>query len=120
MSKKWRTEKVEGATSLKKRNEIFTAFQNSDEIQLIVAHPKTPAHGLTLTASHTATWFAPTIFPDIYEQASGRFTRISQTQKVTIINMYCSKREREAFNRLQEKRNMQGLLLEAFEAGETL
>jgi len=103
-------EVVFGDTPVKHRRDIFNNFQNG-ALQVIVAHPGTMAHGLTLTASHTVIWWAPVDSYEIYEQACGRITRPGQKHKQTIIHLVCSAIEAQIYKRLKRKETMQGLLL---------
>jgi len=107
---------VHGGVSAGKRAEIFSAFQNPDsqypDIDIILAHPGTMAHGLTLTATSTIIWWGPVSSYEIYEQAIGRITRPGQTSKQTIVQLVCSDIERRVYSRLGQKGKMQGLLLE--------
>jgi hypothetical protein len=102
---------VDGSVSAKHRAEIFYEFQHGD-LEVLLAHPKCMAHGLTLTASSTIIWYSPIDDFEIYEQANGRIIRAGQTQKQTIINLYCSDIERRVYARLREKEKMQGVLLD--------
>jgi len=105
---------VFGDTPVKKRTQVFSDFQNGN-LQIIVAHPQTMSHGLTLTASHTIIWWAPIDSYMIYGQACGRITRPGQTCKQTIIQLVCSEIEKKIYQRLAKKQKMQGILLELLE-----
>lgn len=102
---------VNGDVPAGQRAEIFTEFQHG-ELEVIVAHPAAMAHGLTLTASHTVFWWSPVDDNEIYEQANGRISRVSQTRKQTIIQASCTEVEEKIYKRLDEKESMQGLLKE--------
>lgn len=111
LAKHFSVEQINGDVAVGKRNDIFHNFQ-SGNLQVIVAHPQCMAHGLTLTASHTAIWTTPTPSYEHYEQANGRITRPGQKEKQVIIHLYTSEIERKVYKRLAEKGSMQGLLLE--------
>jgi SNF2 family DNA or RNA helicase len=111
LSKKFSVAMVTGDTGTSKRTEAFDQFQNGD-LQIIVAHPQTMAHGLTLTASNTIIWWGPIDNYEFYEQAIGRITRPGQTRKQTIVQLVCSDIEKLVYKRLGTKEKMQGLLLE--------
>ena len=111
LGKKYDVGMVTGDTGTGKRTEIFNDFQNGD-LQLIVAHPQTMAHGLTLTASCTIIWWGPIDNYEYYEQAIGRITRPGQTRKQTVVQLVCSEIEKLVYKRLDSKESMQGLLLE--------
>ena len=102
---------VYGDVSATKRTKVFQNFQNND-LQIILAHPATMAHGLNLTAAHTVIWWAPPDAYRIYEQANGRISRPGQTVKQTIVHLSCAEVEDRVYTRLKQKEKMQGLLLE--------
>lgn len=106
-------EKIDGETSRGARDRIFERFQKG-EIKVIIAHPQTMSHGLTLTKSATMIWYAPIWSNDIYEQAIGRIYRKGQTRHVNIIHLESCPVETEMYRRLRDKQMMQGLLLSMF------
>lgn len=106
---------VYGKTSAGARNSIFKGFQDSASTpRIIVAHPQTMAHGLTLTAANTIVWYGPTQSLEIYEQANARITRPGQTSKTLIVHLSGTTVEKMTYRRLQERSKMQGVLLEMF------
>jgi SNF2 family DNA or RNA helicase len=100
---------VNGDVPAGKRADIFHEFQSGD-LEVIAAHPAAMAHGLTLTASHTIFWWAPVDDNEIYQQANGRISRPSQTNKQTIVHGSCSDVEDRIYKALEFKESMQGLL----------
>lgn len=106
--------KVDGTVSRGVRDLTFDGF-NKGLIDVIVAHPKTMAHGLTLVRSNVVIWYGPPQSYRIYEQANGRVTRPGQRRNTTIINLVCSLAERETYKRLNTKEELQGLLLTLLE-----
>ncbi len=102
---------VNGDVPVKQRDEIFREFQDGD-LDVLVAHPQTMAHGLTLTAANTIAWFGPVDDFEIYEQANGRITRPGQKRKQYIKHLICSPVEQIVYQRLKKKESMQGLLLD--------
>lgn len=103
---------VSGATSQGERAKIFQAFQNTDKIKVLNAHPECMSHGLTLTAADTIIWFGPTTKLETYEQANARITRIGQTRKQQIIRLVSSDAERLAYARLASKQDLQTNILD--------
>jgi len=102
---------VYGDVYIRTRREIFNDFQNGD-LNIILAHPGTMAHGLTLTAAHTIIWWSPVDNYEIDEQANGRIRRPGQKSPQTIVQLSCSEIENKIYARLRNKEKMQGLLLE--------
>lgn len=107
-------EKVDGSVSGTKRADIFKRFQNG-EFKVIVAHPKTMAHGVTLTYADTIIWYLVTSDAELYEQANARINRIGQDKKMRVIHLLSTELEQMVLDRLQSKMSMQGLLLEFLE-----
>ncbi len=107
---------VYGNTSKTERDKIFNDFQHAEHPRVLVAHPRTMSHGLTLTAANTIVWYSPTTSPGTYMQANARFTRAGQEFKQHIIHLQSSQIERRVFSRLASQEKMQGALLELFEA----
>ena len=71
-------------TSNAKRKDIVTDYQRGEH-QMLLAHPQSAGHGLTLTKG-TATIFAsPTYNLEHYQQGLKRIHRISQTEKTETI-----------------------------------
>jgi len=105
---------ISGDTSKRERDETFTLFQNTESVKVLVAHPQTMAHGLTLTAADTIIWFAPLPNLEIFEQANARIRRIGQKHKQQIL-MFCATRaERRMYHKLRTKQNVQNMLLDLF------
>jgi SNF2 family DNA or RNA helicase len=106
---------IHGQVAKSKRDEIFYQFQHGDKPRVIVAHPATMSHGLTMTAANTIVWYCPTDSLDTYIQANARIARPGQKHKTNIIHLQCTKVENRIYKRLQRQETNQGLLLEMFE-----
>jgi len=109
--------KVYGGTSAPKRNEIFNAFQDTDQIKVLVAHPRCMAHGLTLTRADTILWYAPPDGLEIYEQANARIPRAGQDKRTHIIHLESTSVERKCYRVLEQRGSLQGALLDMFAVG---
>lgn len=108
---KYTIERVNGEVSPKARSEIFRKFQQEADPRIIVADPRTMAHGLTLTEAATIIWYGPTDQPEIYTQANGRINRPGQKSNMLVVRLAATAIEREIFKRLDGKESMQGLVL---------
>jgi len=106
---------VTGSVTKTVRDHIFSAFQTEASPRVLVAHPKCMSHGLTLTESNTIVWYTPTTSLETYEQANARITRPGQLRKQFIIHLSGTPIETKMYKRLQEKKTLQGALLEMFE-----
>ena len=112
LSKQWRVGVVNGEVSANKRNEIFHNFQHSKDPHVLVAHPATMAHGLTLTSASTVIWYGPVTSNEQYIQANGRIERIGKKFSSNVIHIESTDLEYRMYERLKNKQKLQGLLLD--------
>ena len=119
LSKRYTVGMIHGGVSRAQRDVIFNGFQKGLTPRILVAHPQTMAHGLTLTAANTIVWATPTTSLEIYEQANARITRSGQSQNTHIIHLAATKVEVGVYKRLQRKASTQGALLEMFKDSTT-
>lgn len=115
LERKYSTAIIHGETPKAERDKAFIGFQRSRDPHVIVAHPQTMAHGLTLTEAATIIWAAPITSPEIYEQANARITRTGQKNATHIIHVQAAPVEKYVYDRLKRKAKMQGALLQMFE-----
>lgn len=80
---------VNGDTPKAKRKEYFDAFQHYGQLDVLIAHPATTAHGLDLSASSCIIWFAPTFSMEQYEQANARIQGPNQKEKCGVYHIGC-------------------------------
>ena len=66
------------------RNEAVRAFQ-AGELRVLLAHPKSAGHGLTLTRASATIWASPTYDYEFYDQGFRRIYRATQTQPTETI-----------------------------------
>lgn len=112
LSKRWSCAVVNGEVAPSKRADIFNSFQNHADPKVLIAHPATMAHGLTLTAASTVIWYGPIASNEQYVQANGRVERIGKKHVANVVNIESTVLERELYKRLAEKQSLQGLLLD--------
>lgn len=96
---------VNGDVGKKERDEIFHNFQHTDRPQVLLAHPKVAAHGLTLTRAKDIIWYAPIYSLEQYEQANARIRRLSTEGKTSVWHIYATNFEAELYRRLRKKQN---------------
>lgn len=104
-------EVIHGETPVRKRDSVFRDFQQAADPRVLVAHPKTMSHGLTLTAATVIVWFLPVYDNETYQQACARIARPGQTKHTLIVHVEGSEVERRVYNKLAGKEAMQGTLL---------
>lgn len=112
LAKFWSIAVVNGAVNANQRNQIFNDFQNSKLPQVLIAHPATMAHGLTLTAANTIIWYGPIASNETYVQANGRIERIGKRHVSNVIHIEATDLEYRLYDRLKNKQKLQGLLLD--------
>jgi SNF2 family DNA or RNA helicase len=117
LSKQWSVGVVNGEVSASKRNTIFHNFQHTKDPHVLVAHPATMAHGLTLTSASTIIWYGPVTSNEQYVQANGRIERIGKKHVSNIIHIEATDLEHKMFERLKNKQKLQGLLLDLIKEG---
>jgi SNF2 family DNA or RNA helicase len=103
---------VNGAVSSSERNRIFSSFQDQPEPRVLLAHPATMAHGLTLTAASTIIWYGPVTSSEQYEQANGRIERMGKRHVSNVVHIEATDLEASMYARLSAKQKLQGLLLD--------
>lgn len=112
LSKQWSVAVVNGSVSSTQRDQIFYNFQNATDPRVLIAHPATMAHGLTLTAASTVIWYGPIASNEQYQQANGRVERIGKRHVSNVVHIQSTQLERKIFERLAGKQKMQGILLD--------
>ncbi len=112
LEKHWPIAVVNGEVSASKRNQIFHDFQNLKEPHVLIAHPGTMAHGLTLTSASTIIWYGPINQNEQYVQANGRIERIGKRHVSNVIHIEATELEHKMYERLRNKQKLQGLLLD--------
>lgn len=115
LSKHWSVAIVDGSVSPNRRNEIFSLFQNTKDPHVLVAHPGTMAHGLTLTEASTIIWYGPIPSNEQYVQACGRIERTGKKGTSHVIHIESTELEHRIYERLRNKQRLQGLLLDLIE-----
>ena len=96
---------VHGGVGKTERDQIFNDFQHTDRPQILLAHPKVAAHGLTLTRAKDIVWFAPIYSLEQYEQANARIRRLTTTGKTSVWHIWATAFEAELYRRLRAKQN---------------
>lgn len=112
LNKHWRFAKVIGATPKKAREEAFRKFQNTDDLDGIIADPGTMAHSINLYAGDMVIWYGPTEKPELYLQGNKRVHRPGQKFPVTVVQMVATAIERGIYKTLEGNVSMQDVLLD--------
>lgn len=103
---------IDGGTSDKARKAAVDDFQ-AGFYRVLLAHPQSAAHGLTLTKGVATIWASPTSNLEHFLQGNKRIDRAGQTQKTeTIVVIAPGTVEDKVYTRLQEKNVRQTSMLE--------
>lgn len=77
---------IDGAASTGARSRAVESFQ-AGMLRVILAHPQSAAHGLTLTRGTRTIWSSPTYNLEHWIQGNHRIDRAGQTQKTETVNV---------------------------------
>ena len=105
---------VSGSTSKAERDEAFSLFQNTDRVKVLVAHPQTMSHGLTLHAADTIVWAAPITSLETFIQANARIRRVGQKHRQQIVMLQATEVEKRTYAKLRNKEQALGVLLDLY------
>lgn len=108
---------ITGKVNRKQREQIFTNFQDTNEPKVIFADPGTMSHGLTLTRATITLWYCPVDSSEEYTQANYRIDRPGKVSDTYKVQLWSSDVEKEIFDRLEARENMQGVMLKMMEFG---
>jgi SNF2 family DNA or RNA helicase len=115
LSKDWGVAVINGDVSGSERARIITAFQDPDsDPKVLIAHPATAAHGLTLTTANICVWYGPTFSAELYEQSNARVARPGQKHHMTIIHIGSSALEWDAYGVANNKVDRQKKILNLY------
>lgn len=104
---------IYGDVKPKERQEIIRRFQLG-EIDFLLCHPKTLAHGVTLTASSTVVWYGPHYDLELYAQLNDRVFRYGQEGQPLIVELSSTPIENKIYAVLRGKEEMSGSFLQMF------
>lgn len=107
----------DGGTSDKERTAIVKAYQ-AGKYRVLLAHPQSAGHGLTLTRGTATIWASPTYNLEHFLQGLKRIHRIGQTEKTeTIVVVAEGTIDEKVWAVLQAKDSKQGDLLTMLKEG---
>jgi len=102
--------------SLTKRTETFDAFQNSDELDVLVSHADVCRYGLTLTSASTVVWWGPIFSPETFIQANHRpiGRKQSEDHKIVVIMLSSTDAEYKLFNNLIDQDDAHSAIINVY------
>lgn len=103
---------IDGSVSSKNRDVAVQSFQ-AGFYRVLLAHPQSAAHGLTLTKGTSTIWSSPTYNLEHWLQGNKRIYRAGQTQKTETVNIIAENTiEERVYNVLTQKGEKMMNLLE--------
>lgn len=108
-------EKIDGSVTGSARADIIRRFQSNNGPRVLIAHPKSAGHGITLTAASTTVWWGPYFSTEIYKQAINRMDRPGQLNDMTVIHLTCGGGETRAYDVVRKNLMQQATLLNLYD-----
>ena len=115
LSTKYKVGVINGDIDPTERSAIYAKFQETDEIDIIIATPSSMSHGVTATAANTIIWYGPIMSGETYLQACNRMDRPGQTQKMLIAQVYSTAIEKARYAILEGRKETQEDLLQMYQ-----
>lgn len=106
---------INGDVSLDERTRIVSEFEDGN-VKVVLAHPRTTAHGLSFTRGNTCVFWSPVDSAELYVQGRGRARRLSSLKhnhdRFLIYHIFSSKLEMKIYSDLEhgKVRNMNEVL----------
>lgn len=113
--KGWRVAVVYGDTKQADRADQIKRFQ-AGEYDFLLCHPKTLAHGVTLTRSSTVVWYGPTYDLELVSQLNDRIFRYGQKGQPLIIEFSSTVIENRIYAATHGKETLSGKFIDLFGA----
>ncbi len=98
-----------------RRDAVFDAFRNGNQMQVLVAHPRTAALGLNLQCASTTIWYGPTFSAEQWAQANERMARTGQKHKMIIARLSSMPVETGVYQTVAQNINRQDAILKLYE-----
>lgn len=113
--KGWRVAVIYGDTKQDERKDVIQRFQGG-EYDALLCHPKTLAHGVTLTRSSTVVWYGPVHDLELVSQLNDRIFRFGQKGQPLIVEFSGSVIENRIYAALHGKEQLSGKFIDLFGA----
>lgn len=105
---------IDGTVSASKRPQIVRDYQ-AGLYDVIIVHPQSAGHGITLTRANRIIWASPPDRADLYEQLNHRVKRIGQKRRTEIIQIAARETvEEQVYEQMLGKKGRQDDLLLLF------
>jgi SNF2 family DNA or RNA helicase len=111
--KGWRVAVIYGDTKQPDRADQIQRFQRG-EYDFLLCHPKTLAHGVTLTRSSTVVWYGPNYDLELYAQLNDRVFRYGQKGQPLVIEFSSTQIENRIYAAIHGKEALSGKFVDLF------
>lgn len=108
------SEIINGSVPVNKRTEIFKAFQESKDPQVLVIQPQAASHGVTLHAANVVVWWGPITSIETYLQANARVHRAGQRNPCTVVHLQGSPAEKKLYKMLEDKVDIHSRMVDLY------
>ena len=105
---------IRGDVPPHRRTDIFRAFQEKPDPQVLLIQPQAAAHGVTLTAANTVVWWGPVASLETYQQANARVHRSGQDHKCTVVQLHGSYAEQYIYKSLDNKIDVHSKIVDLY------
>lgn len=111
--KGWRVAVIYGDTKQADRADQIRRFQGG-EYDFLLCHPKTLAHGVTLTRSSTVVWYGPTYDLELVSQLNDRIFRYGQKGQPLVVEFSGTVIENRIYAATHGKETLSGKFIDLF------
>lgn len=106
---------VHGGVTGGARDDVLKAFISGDNMQVLIAHPRTTSHGLNLQCASTSVWYGPTFSTEQWLQANERMARTGQLHKMVIARLSSMPVEIGVYRTVTQNEDRQSAILKLYE-----
>jgi SNF2 family DNA or RNA helicase len=112
----FKTACVGGWTSLPERERILgkQQFNNTRDVEVVVAVPDVMSHGLTLTAANLTIWFTPIDKNEVVIQANNRMDRPGQKNPMQIVSLCGCSAEAVIYSATEQRQGFHDSFLSSY------
>ena len=106
---------ITGKVNITERTDIVRRLQDPlDPLRVLLAHPETASHGLTLTECSTTVWYGPFFKSEYYAQLNERMNRPGQVRSMRVVHLISDTLEQQVFDLVRERLATQDNILNLY------
>ena len=105
-----------GGLSSVDRVKNIKMFQEDKSCKILIAHPRTAAHGINLSVANYSIWISWDHSFESYEQANYRINRIGQKKKMTVFHIVAENTiDKDVISNVRRKKKINTSILKALQ-----